>query len=139
MDLQKNATAIERNRQIGGHKSGENKEKVMPSKPKQKMPIEERAKQFMPFSALKGLEEALASKEKIIVPKKELTQDYAEELNLKLKSLKAGSIITVVYYCKEEYIKLTGMIAKINYDSRIIQIVNTKIPFDDLLDIIIAD
>ena len=58
----------------------------MPSKPKQKMPIEERAKQFMPFSALKGLEEALASKEKIIVPKKELTQDYAEELNLKLKS-----------------------------------------------------
>ena len=24
MDLQKNATAIERNRQIGGHKSGEN-------------------------------------------------------------------------------------------------------------------
>ena len=107
----------------------------MPSKPKQKMPIEERAKQFMPFSALKGL----ASKEKIIVPKKELTQDYAEELNLKLKSLKAGSIITVVYYCKEEYIKLTGMIAKINYDSRIIQIVNTKIPFDDLLDIIIAD
>ena len=40
----------------------------MPSKPKQKMPIEERAKQFMPFSALKGLEEALASKEKIIVP-----------------------------------------------------------------------
>ena len=111
----------------------------MPSKPKQKMPIEERAKQFMPFSALKGLEEALSSKEKIIVPKKELTQDYAEELNLKLKSLKAGSIITVVYYCKEEYIKLTGMIAKINYDSRIIQIVNTKIPFDDLLDIIIAD
>ena len=102
----------------------------MPSKPKQKMPIEERAKQFMPFSAFK---------EKIIVPKKELTQDYAEELNLKLKSLKAGSIITVVYYCKEEYIKLTGMIAKINYDSRIIQIVNTQIPFDDLLDIIIAD
>ena len=109
----------------------------MPSKPKQKMPIEERAKQFMPFSALKGLEESLASKEKIIVPKKELTQDYAEELNL--KRLKAGYIITVVYYCKEEYIKLTGMIAKINYDSRIIQIVNTKIPFDDLLDIIIAD
>ena len=65
--------------------------------------------------------------------------DYAEELNLKLKSLKAGSIITIVYYCKEEYIKLTGMIAKINYDSRIIQIVNIKIPFDDLLDIIIAD
>ena len=34
----------------------------MPSKPKFKMPIEERAKQFMPFSALKGLEDWLQEK-----------------------------------------------------------------------------
>lgn len=37
----------------------------MPSKPKYKMPIEERAKQFMPFAALKGLPEALADKERL--------------------------------------------------------------------------
>ena len=35
----------------------------MASKPKTKMPISERAKQFMPFSALKGLDEAIAKKE----------------------------------------------------------------------------
>ena len=36
------------------------------------MSRENRAKQFMPFAALKGLEEALEKKEKIVVPKAEL-------------------------------------------------------------------
>jgi len=45
------------------------------SKPRHKMPIEERAKQFMPFAALKGLPEALAAKEKII------TAPESESLN----------------------------------------------------------
>ena len=109
----------------------------MPSKPKFKMPIEERAKQFMPFSALKGLEVALASREKIVVLQKELTEDYAQELNLKLQTLITGSMVTVIYYRKEEYLKLTGVVAKIDLYNRMLQIVNTKIPFDDLLDIII--
>lgn len=38
----------------------------MANKPKHKMPIEERAKQFMPFAALKGLPEALAAREKTV-------------------------------------------------------------------------
>lgn len=36
----------------------------MASKPRAKMPVSERAKQFMPFAALKGLPEALEKKEK---------------------------------------------------------------------------
>lgn len=51
----------------------------MASKPKHKMPIEDRAKQFMPFAALKGLPDALAAKEKITVPKTELSEEMAEE------------------------------------------------------------
>lgn len=39
----------------------------MANKPGNKMPIEERAKQFMPFAALKGLPEALAAKEEQIM------------------------------------------------------------------------
>ncbi len=35
----------------------------MAAKPKNKMPIADRAKQFMPFAALKGLPEALLQKE----------------------------------------------------------------------------
>lgn len=107
----------------------------MPSKPKHKMPIEERAKQFMPFSALKGLEEALAEKEKIVVPKIELSEDSAVELDQKMHALECGKITTIVYYSKQEYLKLTGMVAKIDEDHRILQIVNTKISFDDIYDI----
>lgn len=36
----------------------------MASKPRTKMPVAERAKQFMPFAALKGLPEALAEVER---------------------------------------------------------------------------
>lgn len=108
----------------------------MSSKPKHKMPIEERAKQFMPFSALKGLEEALAEKEKIVVPKIELSEDSAMELDRKMHALGCGKITTIVYYNKKEYLKLTGMVAKIDQDNRILQIVNTKISFDDIYDIV---
>lgn len=37
----------------------------MANKPKNKMDISHRAKQFLPFSALKGLSEALAQKEQL--------------------------------------------------------------------------
>ena len=57
------------------------------------MSIENRAKQFMPFSALKGLYEELYSKEKIIIDKKELSQEMAEELDLKMHQIKKGDII----------------------------------------------
>ena len=41
----------------------------MGHKPLSKMPRQDRAKQFMPFAALKGLPEAIAKKERIIVQK----------------------------------------------------------------------
>ena len=58
----------------------------MASKPKHKMPIEDRAKQFMPFAALKGLPEALAAKEKTTVPKIELSEETAEETDQTIPS-----------------------------------------------------
>ena len=51
----------------------------MATKPKAKMPIPDRAKQFMPFAALKGLPDALAAKEKIAVEKIELSPEMYEE------------------------------------------------------------
>lgn len=108
----------------------------MAERPKHKMSREERAKQFMPFSALKGLEEALAEKEKIVVPRIELSEDSAVELDRKMHTLERGKMVTVVYYHKDEYLKLTGVVAKIDEDSRILQIVNTKISFEDIFDIV---
>uniref|UniRef100_UPI004055AAC7 YolD-like family protein n=1 Tax=Acetatifactor sp. TaxID=1872090 RepID=UPI004055AAC7 len=107
----------------------------MAGRPKQRMSAEQRAKQFMPFAALKGLPEALALKEKVTVPKVELSEEMAEELNRKMHLLEKGKIATVVYFSKDEYLKKTGMVARIDTEARILQVVNEKIPFDDILDI----
>ena len=81
-----------------------------------KMSRESRAKQFMPFAALKGYELALRRKEKIIVAKSELSEEYKEVLDHKLKQVNKNDIITVVYYEKDEYLKVTGMVSKIDID-----------------------
>lgn len=100
-----------------------------------KMDISNRAKQFMPFAALKGLPEALAAKEHIVVPKPTLSEDRMAELDQKLSLLKPGNMSTIIYYHQDEYLKITGIIARIDNDSRLLQIVNTKISFSDILGI----
>ena len=99
------------------------------------MPVSDRAKQFMPFSALKGLDEALRTKEKIVVPKVELSPEMAEELDYKMHLLEKGKVTTIIYFSSGEYVKVTGLVARIDQTSRVIQIVNTKIRFDDIFDI----
>lgn len=92
----------------------------------------ERAKQFMPFAALKGYPEALRRKEKIVVPKKELSEEYQEELDRALHQIKKNDIVSAVYFCQGEYIKITGMVSRIDETARMLKIVNTKIPFEEL-------
>lgn len=104
-----------------------------------RMSREERAKQFMTFAALKGYPEALRKKAKIVVPKMELSEEYQEELNWKLQQVHKNDMITVVYFCKDEYLKLTGMVSKLYNTARILRIINTKISFDDLYDIYKCD
>lgn len=99
------------------------------------MSREERAKQFMPFAALKGYPDALRKKEKIIVPKMELSEEYKEELDRKLKQVQKNDMITVVYYEKNEYLKKTGMVSRIDETARVLKIVNTKIPFESIFEI----
>jgi sRNA-binding regulator protein Hfq len=98
------------------------------------MSREERAKQFMPFAALKGYPEALRRKEKIVVPKAEVSDEYAEVLDRKLRQVKKNDIVTVVYFCNGEYLKKTGMVARLDETARIMKIVNTKILFDDIFE-----
>lgn len=107
----------------------------MANRPKNKMSIQDRAKQFMPFAALKGLPEALAAKEKIVVPKIEMSPEMAAELNRKMHLLKKGIMATVIYFHEGEYIKITGMVARIDPTCRLLQIVSTKIAFEDILDV----
>lgn len=97
-----------------------------------KMSQADRAKQFMPFAALKGYDEALRAKEKVVVPRAELSEEMAEELDRRLHQIQKNDVVTVVYYDKEAYLRVTGMVSRLDMDARLLKIVNTKIPFDDI-------
>lgn len=100
-----------------------------------KMSAQERAKQFMPFAALKGYPEALRKKEKVVRQKADLSEEYQEELNRRLLQIKKGDVVTVVYYCEEEYLKITGMADEINKASRRLKVADAVISFDNIYDI----
>ena len=95
----------------------------------------ERAKQFMAFSPLRGYYELIREKEKNVVEKKDLTSDSAEELSYKLKQIKPGMIVEIVYYCVDEYVKVVGMVSKLDFQNKSITIVKTKIPFENIVEI----
>lgn len=100
-----------------------------------KMDRAERAKQFMPFDALKGLKAALREKERIVVEKKELSEEKGEELDRRLHELQLKDMVTVIYFQQDEYVKVTGMVSRIDLTARVLKVVNTKIGFDDIYDI----
>lgn len=95
----------------------------------------DRASQFMPFAALKGFEEALRAKEKIVVEKSELSDEALEYLDYQIRTLEIGTMVTVIYYEEGEYLQKTGVVSKINREARYLTIVTTDISFDDLKEI----
>lgn len=101
-----------------------------------KMSQADRAKQFLPFDALKGFREALAEKERIIEERKELPEEKSAELDRKLSGLSIGQVVTVEYFAKDAYVQITGTLSGINPNSEELQIVDTKIAFRDILEII---
>ena len=101
----------------------------------------ERAKQFMPFDALKGLKEALKEKEerRTRVDKKQLAEDVIEAISKVLQKIEPGYEIRIVFYAKGHYIDLQGTVEEKNVIYRFLKIGNERIYFDDILKIKIID
>ena len=93
----------------------------------------DRARQFLPFDALKGYKEAIKEKQKVIIEKKQLSEDDANILSYKLNQVKKGMMIKVIFYNGENYEVLEGMVAKIDYDQKILTIVKRKITIDSII------
>ena len=62
-----------------------------------------RAKQFLPFDALKGLQEALREKKIEYEDKKELSEETLTELNNKFNQIERGSCVKIKYYKNGRY------------------------------------
>lgn len=105
---------------------------------RQKMPVSERAKQFMPFAALKGFPEALAQIEQAhtATAKKELSEEMAAELNDSLLSLHLGCQAAIRYYKAGHEHQITGIVTKLDATFRYLLVDGTlRIAFDDLLQV----
>ena len=95
----------------------------------------QRAQQFQAYDALKGFTELLHEKERIVIQKKDLSEDDYEELNEKASRLQTGKMVSIIHYDKNEYIKTTGILSRVDPELGYLQIVKTKIALKDILHI----
>lgn len=94
-----------------------------------------RAQIFQSFDSLKGFREILKEKERVIVPKKILSEDDLAELDYKVHQIKIGMIVKVTYYDNGQYVQIEGKVSKLNLDTKKIQIVKTKLDLKSIVDI----
>ena len=104
----------------------------MRTQQRKRMKQADRAKQFMPFSALKGLEEAIEEAGTVREPRRELLDDEAEELNRGLNTLEEGDEIMVKYYTEGGYVTKAGIVKGLDRDARMLETDGAKIKTDDI-------
>ena len=97
--------------------------------------MSDRARQFLPFDALKGFKEEIKERQKIKVEKPVLSEEMAIELSYKLNQVKKGMIVKIVHYDNEEYIETFGMVSEFSEVFNYLKIVKKKILFENILDI----
>ena len=95
----------------------------------------DRARQFSPFSPLKGFYSKILEKERVVVPRHEILEDKAEDLSKKLSLIQKGMMIKVIYYLDGEYVKKEGIVSKIDNEREKLTIVKEDIYFSDIWDI----
>jgi len=99
---------------------------------------EERAKQFMPFDAVKGLTSALRLKdyEHERVQKGDLSEEKISEISKVLLDIKKDDIVKVKYFEDGHYFEIVGF-AKTDYTKQEIKINEKLLKFDDIFEIFI--
>ena len=99
------------------------------------MPLNQRAKIFTSFSALKGFEELIREQENIYEEMPILSDDQYEDLNYAVSSLSIGDFITVKYY-RDFHIKTVfGSVTKMSLQKREIFVDSKRICFDEMISI----
>ncbi len=96
---------------------------------KHRMSRLQRAKQFMPFAALKGFETLLSAVARPKEARVELSEDQIDELNKVLQTIHCGEWVRIVYYNKQRYTELIGAVDMISEQLQILSVQGTVIPF----------
>lgn len=100
-----------------------------------KMTNVERAKQFLPFNALRGYYTLIKEKEKIKENRKILSIDEYERLEREFNKVEIGRIVWIKYYLDDHYEEIEGMVSKIDLIFKKIQVVKKEIKIKDIIDL----
>jgi len=96
----------------------------------------DRAKQFLPFDALKGLQEELRKREErsILEEKRVLSEEKSVEINNTLITINSGDAVFIEYYCNGKYLKISGIV-KVLPNIKQLKIADIIINFEDVYEI----
>lgn len=105
------------------------------------MTRQDRAKQFMPFDAMKGLQEALRDREErhSRVERREISEEMMERNTLALRHIVKGTRILISYYRAFHEVEKEGIVTELNLQFRYLKIHDEKILFEDIYEIMIKD
>lgn len=100
------------------------------------MPRKDRAKQFAPFDALKGLQDALRLKEyeHERIERGDLTEEQVEKISKTLREIEKNDMVEATFF-EDGYYKTIQGKAKIDIVENTIKIGEKTIKFDDLKNI----
>ena len=105
------------------------------------MTRQQRAKQFQPFDAMKGLKEAISAVEerRARVDKRLLEEDDVKAVNKALIKIEKGMRVKIECYKAFHCVIISGVIDKLNKGLGVLEIGEEKIFFDDIYSIEIID
>lgn len=97
----------------------------------------DRAKQFQPFDALKGLQEELRSREerRTRVTKRELGEEQEEEISMELAKIYKRSEIDVTFYRGGHYYSLQGTVIEKNDIYKYLIVGQERIYYTDIYEL----
>lgn len=116
-----------------------------PSSKRKKMLVADRAKIFMPFSALTGLDDLIAEKQKITTERVILSEERKMELDQLLEQC-IREDVTVQFFVKDEkasqeqekevgtYERLQGTLQKVDFVSKTLTIEDVIVHLEDIIE-----
>ncbi len=94
-----------------------------------------RAKQFLPFATLKGYYDQIRERQRVIEPRRDLSEEENHLLSQKVTQVKKGMMIKIKYYHEDAYETFEGIVTHIDLVFRSVTLVKTKISLDDIYEI----
>ncbi len=94
---------------------------------------DDRARQFMPFAALKGYHDLVREREQVRVAQHDVTDEQAQALSHSLSRLSKGDTANITHYEDGKYLTTCGTVLEINETLRTMSIGGSDISFDGIV------